>query len=58
MLVTANLLSKGIKIIVGRNQYEIMEVNQAPGLTRVSYKNAKGVLRSKTYNANDKVNIR
>lgn len=58
MLVSANLLSPGVKIKVGQNQYELLEVAQVSGsITRVVYKNNKGITRSKNYKANDKVKI-
>lgn len=57
MQVSANLLSPGLKIRVGKNAYELLEVKQELGLTRVIYKTAKGVMRSKTYRSNDSVKI-
>lgn len=57
MIVSINLLTPGVKVKFGQSVYLIEEVHYQDGLTRILYKNARGVMRSKSYNSNDKVKI-
>lgn len=57
MKVSANLLSPGVELKLGRNKYEVIEVKKEGSITRVLYKNKNGTLRTKAYFPNDYVQI-
>lgn len=57
MIISANLLSAGLKIIVGQSKYEVLKVSHDPGKIKVIYKNNKGIEKIKVYGANAKVKI-
>lgn len=58
MKISANLLYQGYEVKIGANHYPIKEVKQEHGLTRIIYQNKKGIMKSKSYSANDLVTIK
>lgn len=57
MVIPVNNLSIGSRLRVGKNKYEVLDVQNQIGLTKVVYKTDAGKVKSKAYESTDKVKI-